>query len=404
MGSPGINFRWQNLLFFIFIWGSLAHGQKVNLNKGKAAAKHYYTEIEYQDLNGKLIIPVTIGGEKYRFLFDTGAPNLISHQLLAKIDFKSLDDLDVKDANLTSRPLHVIRIEALKIGEVDFKNSPFIVNNPKSEFLFNCLSLDGIIGSNLIRNSIVHIDSRQKKIVLTDESKLLPIQDQEYIDMGLSDNQSSPYIWIYLKGEGKVREQVLLDTGANGFYDIAERKIKEIQSHQVFYSIETAKGYKGISLFGLSSPMVHSRVVIPEISFKGASFKNVLSISSGSLNSSIGSDLLMYGRVTLDYRRKRFYFNAYDQEVDLKEKLWDISPTLDGSDLVVGLVWSEELAEKVSYGDRILSIGETEMKDYDVCNFLLKKSLWKDVDSLRIVLKDSSETRQEINLEKRAWD
>ena len=404
MCSIRIIFHCKSSLFFALICHSMAYGQKVNLNKGKAASKHYYTEIEYQDLNGKLIIPVTIGGEEYQFLFDTGAPNLISHQLLTKIDFKQIDDIDVKDANLTSNPLHLLRLEPLKIGEVDFKNRPFIVNNPKSEFLFNCLSIDGIIGSNLIRKSIVHIDSGKKKIILTDESKLLPIQDLEFVDMGLSDNQSSPYIWIYLMGEGKVREQVLIDTGANGFYHIAQRKVKEIQSHEVFYSIETAMGYEGISLFGLSSPMVHSRVVIAEISFNGASFKNVLSVSGGSLNSSIGSDLLNYGQMTLDFRRGRFYFNAFDQEIDLREKLWDISPTLNGSDLVVGLVWSEELAEKVIYGDRILSIDETELKDYDVCNFLLKKSLWKGVDSLRIVVKDSSETRQEIILEKRAWD
>ena len=265
--------RWQILLLLALIVTFSSFGQKVKFNKGRAASKHYYTEITYQELKGKLIIPVTIDGVTYRFLFDTGAPNLVNHDILSKITYKVINSIEVKDANETGRPLNVVSIAVLSIGDVEFRNSPAIVNDPESEFLFKCLGLDGIIGSNLIRNSVVQLDSRQQKLILTNQRELLPLQEEGFLDMALSKGQSSPYIWIELNGDDKAREQVLIDTGAQGFYDLAERRFKKFESYNVFSKVEKAYGYKGLGMFGLSKPKMHYRVVIPEISIQGTSFK-----------------------------------------------------------------------------------------------------------------------------------
>ncbi len=80
--------------------------------------------VPYEELKSKLIFPVQIEGKTYRFLFDTGAPNLIGHALHDQIQTYKINSVQVKDANDSKRPLVVVEIPMLAIGRAFFKNSP----------------------------------------------------------------------------------------------------------------------------------------------------------------------------------------------------------------------------------------------------------------------------------------
>ena len=56
--------------------------QNVDFDKGTILQKKYYEVIQYESVYDKIIIPVTINGKNYRFLLDTGAPNLISNEVM----------------------------------------------------------------------------------------------------------------------------------------------------------------------------------------------------------------------------------------------------------------------------------------------------------------------------------
>jgi len=384
------------LLLFISLQ---VFGQKVNFNKGKAVHKNYYTEVAYTTLKNKIIIPVEIQGQTYRFLFDTGAPNLISHSLKDIIQTKSLETIQVKDANNKRRPLQVVLLPLLSIGGVDFKNSPAIVNDADSSFLFDCLNIDGIIGSNLVRNSIVQIDSSKKQFILTDQTQKLNLETLESLDMALNRNQSSPYIWISLKGRGKASEQVLLDTGAEGFYDLSVHSFKKLKGLQVFSHIDSAQGYKGVGLFGVSEASSHFRVLLPSIDFLGLVFENVISISTAASKSRLGADLFKYGKATLHFKKKKFYFEGFEKFVDLQEKVWPFSPTVKNGEVVVGIVWDDELSAGLKFGDRIIGINDLDTLSMDICELLVKTSPLKDHDKLKIIVKDASKKVREIELE-----
>ena len=93
------------LLIALLLSCTALYAQKVRFNKGRSVQKNYYTEVTYKELKSKLIIPVQIEGETYQFLFDTGAPNLISHFLKNQIKTKELNSVNVKDANDSKRPI-----------------------------------------------------------------------------------------------------------------------------------------------------------------------------------------------------------------------------------------------------------------------------------------------------------
>ncbi len=388
------------LLIALLLSCTALYAQKVRFNKGRSVQKNYYTEVTYKELKSKLIIPVQIEGETYQFLFDTGAPNLISHFLKNQIKTKELNSVNVKDANDSKRPLEVVEIPMLQIAGVSFKNSPAIVNDHNSNFLFDCLEIDGIIGSNLLRKSIVQIDSRKQQITITNQKDQLDLKGMNGLDMALSSGQSSPYIWIGLKGENSAKEQVLFDTGAQGFYDLSFNSFKMLDSLKVFRNVETAIGYKGLGLFGIAAPSLHYRVLIPEILLPGVAFENVVSVSTTAAKSRIGSDILQHGIVTLDYKDQKFYFEAFKKQVDLAEEVWDFSPTMKDSTLVIGLVWQEELVKKAQYGDKILQINDLKVDEMDICDLLLRDSPLNIETSINIIIKDSLGKHQAFELKK----
>ncbi len=388
------------LLIALLLSCTALYAQKVRFNKGRSVQKNYYTEVTYKELKSKLIIPVQIEGETYQFLFDTGAPNLISHFLKNQIKTKELNSVNVKDANDSKRPLEVVEIPMLQIAGVSFKNSPAIVNDHNSNFLFDCLEIDGIIGSNLLRKSIVQIDSRKQQITITNQKDQLDLKGMNGLDMALSSGQSSPYIWIGLKGENSAKEQVLFDTGAQGFYDLSFNSFKMLDSLKVFRNVETAIGYKGLGLFGIAAPSLHYRVLIPEILLPGVAFENVVSVSTTAAKSRIGSDILQHGIVTLDYKDQKFYFEAFKKQVDLAEEVWDFSPTMKDSTLVIGLVWQEELVKKAQYGDKILQINDLKVDEMDICDLLLRDSPMNIETSINIIIKDSLGKHQAFELKK----
>ena len=104
------------ILFVLIFLPSGANSQRVKLNKGKSASKKYLSSVEYKELRGKIIIPVEIQGSTYSFLFDTGAPNLITEELSNKISAKQLNLITVRDASDSSRKMKVISIPSIRIG------------------------------------------------------------------------------------------------------------------------------------------------------------------------------------------------------------------------------------------------------------------------------------------------
>ncbi len=386
------------LLSLFFIHTS-AYTQK-NLNKGKALDKEYYTEIAFEYLKGKIIIPVVIEGVTYRFLLDTGAPNLITSKLKNSIKTRALKTNIVRDANNKKRTMKVVSIPRLTLGEITFKNIPNLVYELDENIIFDCFDIDGFIGSNLLRNSVLHINLDKKIIAITNKIDTIDAKFDDGIPMTLVGNQKSPYIPIQLKGHKTAKESLLFDTGMPDLYDLSIKTYKKIKPHHILNNVSSGVGTSSISLFGNANNNKHLRGFIPEFHVANMTFKNVATQTTVDNHSRVGTGLLAHGDVTLNFEGKRFYFHPKGKNtvVDVNEKLFGISTTMIKNKIAVGIVWDNTLKGKIKSGDQILSINNIDYTKIPYCNFVTKPSIFKDTDTLHIVYKNKEGLAKELTL------
>ncbi len=289
----------KNILFklvgitvlILFTANALSHGPV------KGSNKTYYTEFKFEYINDKIIIPIEIEENTYRFVFDTGAPSVISNKLLQKITVTDKKTLDLKAANNSSFSLELVTVPEIKIGGVPFKNTTSLVDDKMIGSLVDCLAVDGSIGSSILEKSIIQILPRRNLIRLTNKRKKLPLDKKNATKLTLSGSQSQPLFWLEVQGDSNVKDQVFFDTGMHGLYNISNRNLGKIEQVSFIKSDDSK--------------------LIPKISLVQATFKNAPVISSNTETSRIGTDLLKYGNVTLNFKNKKFYFDSFDTEIDL---------------------------------------------------------------------------------------
>ncbi len=368
---------------------------------GSFTEKNYYTEIKYEFINEKIIIPVEIEGEQYRFLLDTGAPNFITKKLNDKIKTNYIKSVPVADASNKKDALQLVTISQLTIGDVTFKNSNAIVTSSTSNFLFDCFEIDGFIGSNLLQNSIIQIQPRTQTLIITDNKKKLSLNSKNAVKLKLYFNEKKPFIWIKLRGVDKGKEQVLVDTGMKGLYELSNRNLRVFEKKEIITKKQSTTGTMGTGFLGAEKTTNYFKVQIPEIRINNTSFKNITVETTNSLNSRIGNDLLKYGTITLDFKNGKFYFNSIKNNVDVSRKTHGFNPTLLDNKLVIGVIWDEELKSKMSFGDQILKLNDVDIEDIDQCDFITKESMFGSQEKLKLVILNKNGQKKIILTEKK---
>ena len=221
------------VLFLLLILNN-AIAQNINLNKGETETENYFTDVNFEFVNGKIIIPVVINNITYRFLLDTGAPNLISKKLATMLSPKFQNKIDVSDANENKSSMNIVELPNLTIGTITFKNTVALSSEDEKILVFDCFNIDGFIGSNLLRNSIIQIDVNKKNLTITNDIKNFKLNKRNSSKLQLLGIQSSPCIWVKLIGTSSGKEQVLLDTGMKGFYSISTKHFNLFEKSKIF--------------------------------------------------------------------------------------------------------------------------------------------------------------------------
>lgn len=189
------------------IWVIPLTAQPENFNQGKFLQSDYYEEIPFELVKGKIIISVSVYGKERKFIIDTGAPTAISESLFTELGLKPVGQENISDINEQSNALIVTKLDDVKLGNTQVAGIPAIVF--KESLLTECFDVDGLIGSNLLRNSIVQFDTKAKLIKIASDISKLEVLKRDKNDLVL-DRQSSPILKV---GVGKNSEMLLFDSG-----------------------------------------------------------------------------------------------------------------------------------------------------------------------------------------------
>ena len=390
------------LLFAILLFVTSCSTQRFSLNIGEQKIKNYYSEIDFELIRNKIIVPVNIQGKEYRFLFDTGAMNAISEELYDKLEPDTIRIFPLVDINQIKENKLIVSIDSLKIGDLKFEKIPTFVGEFTKKIPFSCMKIDGVIGSNMLKKSIIQLDGKKKKLIITDLKEKLNLNEEDTEKIMLTKIQSLPYLWVELKGKESKEERILIDTGSDGFYSTSLNNYEKVfNKKEIFHQVGEDEGASSLG-FMADKVIKHKnyKLLLPSLTINNAEFQNVISKTIKSHNSLIGAKLLDYGIMTIDYLHKKFYFEPYAKGIiNVEEPEFGFDNTLKDGKLVIGLVWDKDLKSKIKYGDEILSVNGIGVNESVICDLFTNATL-KNQDSLTLKIKPENGNPFELKVKK----
>lgn len=380
------------LIFSFFIL--CAFGQNVDLNSGSFVNSDYFIELPFQKVNNKLIVDVEIGGKKRKFILDTGAPMVISTTLFNELNYTALSKQNVSDINQNIDSLLFVKIDSLKIGNEFITKIPAVVLT--NNLIMDCLEVDGFIGSNALRNSVIQFDAKRQIITITNIISKLKLGLPQGYDIML-DQQSSPYLKFNI-GE-KISEFALFDSGSDEFYSMANEKIEKFRKAKDFTIIHKSNGSNTLGMTGFATSKETSLMFVPFIKLNGVKIDNIFSESNDDINSRIGAKMLDYGKLTLDYKNKKCFFEPFANNQEFENNQLQISLNFVDNHLCIGKIWTKELNQKVEIGEKIISINDINVENMTICEAIKNPPLHGN-SIFKIVVKKNNGELITIEVEK----
>lgn len=381
------------LLFFTF---HSVFAQNPEFDKGNIVQQNYYEEIPIKLVYDKIVVPVTINGKTYQFLLDTGAPNLISKELYDELNLEKRASATLSDANNVKQLIEVIEIPSIQIGNLIFENQVATVYDLKNHNPLSCFRIDGFIGSNLLKKSIIKISKNDKKIILSDQIKKIKPKKKP-TKIKLIGIQKAPYIQFSFLSNNKVVaiDWVLIDTGMDGFYEMSNLNYKIFEHQKSIQVIGKSTGSNGVGLFGAGIPSEQTLLQVETASLNNTIINNLIINTTDDNNSRIGADFLNYGDLIIDFKNENAYFE-FEKILTISEKIPKFNNTIIDDKFVVGLVWDKNLEDKMSFGDEIISIDSNTISEMSMCQILGLKNILKNKVSYTIEVKNKDNQIQNI--------
>ncbi len=369
--------------------------QKFSFNQGGTSAHDYYEALPYEMLNGKLFIYVKLAGKKHKFLFDTGATVAISKELAATLPGTELYKDLLMDAVGNKDSITVINIDGLQLGNLVFDHIPALPVIPE---FYKCWGVEGVIGSNLLRNSIVHIDPAAQTIVLTDQLDKLPLQNKQAIPMITNEGpQSDPKIKIWFNA--KTSGIFVFDSGESGFLRFTEEYMVALKKTKAYDLVWKGYGGHTVSYLGTEKNADKYLLKFPAVTVADATFENLTVETTRTGSSAIGTRLLDYGSVTLDYMHGKFYYSTANPIADINEKQWPFQFTINGDQLAIGEVWADGHTD-VRPGQQVLAVNDVAYEHISLCDLITKKPILSGKDSVTITVKEENGRIRKVQLSK----
>ena len=276
--------------------------------------------ISFKLINNLIVIPVEINGKMRSFILDTGLNKTIVFNLTKN------DSIGLSNPNKIllrglggGEPVDAILSENNKISiknVVGFNESIYVILNDFFDLSSKMgTTIHGIIGYNLLRNFVLKINYRSKKISFYRPGKFKLKKCRKCEILPIEFHRNKPYVNVQVQldtlGNQLTNVKMLLDSGGSDALWLFENSKTAIKTPKKFFKDILGEGLSGV-IYGNRSRIPKLKIGVFEIEQPTISFLDSLSTKIArrfkQRNGSLGGAVLKRFTVWLDYPNRLVMF------------------------------------------------------------------------------------------------
>ena len=344
------------------------------LNKGQVAQSDFAVEVPLSFYSGHIIVEPEVAGKKRRFIFDTGAPTLISSELAEEINLESMSSVKTTDSQSNKDDVKFGVIDSISLGGVDFIEigtgvySMNAVNYKRmcsDSVDVDSVKTDGLLGCNLMENCVWDLDFQKKTLTIANSIDKIDIPKDAMRVPFFKDGQGSPYIDLEI-GDVKL-SWITLDLGYAGEVSISDKSYRKLKKKLPVLKEKRTYSSSGYGIFGEGAIDTVRTILADSFRISELIDSNQLIQVVPNEFEAIGLYYVLKYRTIIDYPNKELIFIAYPKQFAAfkPRKSHGFNFNYLEEQLVVHNIYMDSKAQKagLKIGDIILEVNGVDCRE-----------------------------------------
>ncbi len=332
---------------------------------------------------GMIFLEVKINGQAFNFLLDTGAPNVLDEKTVEQLGIKYKSFGSVGDAYGRRQKLNFTNTATFDIGPLHFEEVAALIADFRSVQIFDCMDIDGLIGSNLMRKAVWQFDFEKEEITVAPSIRDFDVSRADTLAIFPS-SQGTPRINFSL-GSKEVFG-VKVDFGSGNGLTTPRELVPEAMIDQADI---TTVGEVGTGLYGGQKDTVHYVYSDSVKLGKTLIAPGVLRVRPKT-EGLVGLNFWENYLVTIDWKNKRLYYELNKDAPNMRQKTFGFGLELNKGSVFINSMSTPSPASEagIQLGDQVLELNGQKVADIPYCGFLEQI---QDMDEVNFKLKRDGE-------------
>lgn len=340
-----------------------AQGKKF-FKSGEVKLQNPVEKINLRYANDLPFVQVNINGKPYNFLFDTGAPTVISTAVYTELGLEKKHTAKVKDSQKNKQEQIFTILPEMIVDKAVFKNVGAIVMDFSVSEL-SCFKIDGILGANQMAKLFWKINYAENSLEASEDLARFNPADYDIVIPFSPRPQKTPVVETDLQGK---KIDLTFDTGFSGrlkIIDGAYDAQKALKSIEVY-------GTNSVGAYGAAKPAPGYIFRTAALPLGNKTFPNEI-IATGNA-SLVGNDFFKNFVFILDWSGNKIYMKQIKNEPAKLESFGFGYRFIDSKPTVAFVFQEENYPLRV--GDTIISINNVNLNNLDkdgACHYFINR-------------------------------
>jgi len=369
----------KKLLYSLFIFSTItvsAQGKNF-FEKGEVQLQQPVEKVGLRYENNLPFIKVNISGKTYNFIFDSGAPTVISQAIYKELNLRKKYKRSIKDSDEKVQQQIFTELPEMKVDNLVFKNVGAIVLDLNSAEL-GCLKVDGIIGANQMAKLFWKVNYSENILEASADLSNFNVQDYDIVIPFDSQPQKTPVITASLLHKDV---KLTFDTGFTGRLEVSGDGIDP----KTFQHVIKTFGTRTTGAFGTATPAAGYIFRADSLKMGNTVFQDE-KIGSGKTDL-IGNEFFKDFTFILDWKNSKIYMKRISKSPSTLESFGFSYRFVNGNAMVTFVFEEDNFPLKI--GDAILSMNGISFQNLDKeksCYYFINR-VEKDLDRLKLQIK-----------------